>query len=469
MSVRLSWKAISVSLILLLSYEPARAQDRSSSPQDEKRPTSGVPDYTAVDSGSSQDIPSSGIEVKTPISIPPELEVRPLGSSYPLPTYETLLRWGPVYVRSLELMQNYSKFSNATSGAGSIFDQNSFNATVLSTEIVYDRLIDNSRLVVEYAPNVQVVNGQVSSNFVNQTVSLNWVRPLSPRWTLGLSDNFRYYSVRNLYGYYYLNADAFRSTIVTGGIVPSSFLDGGGSWLNESTQANFAYALSPTTSISVAPVFAYNHVTGQVNGPTTTDSFLYGGTVGWNKQISQNSSINASYGYQILEQNGTGTPYQYGQVGYSRKLGPSTVISLFAGLQTEGFVSGRNWNLTGSVQASRKIGRASASISYYRGMPLFSELGSQGLSQMVFGEFRYNFSQRWYVTAQGGYEDSLTTNIINLSGKFASGEVGYQVSPQISCFASYSYKTQAGSDPNLLVGSRYYYAGGIRWHARPAR
>jgi len=366
-------------------------------------------------------------------------------------------------------MQNYSKFSNATSGAGSIFDQNSFNATVLSTEIVYDRLIDNSRLVVEYAPNVQVVNGQVSSNFVNQTVSLNWVRPLSPRWTLGLSDNFRYYSVRNLYGYYYLNADAFRSTIVTGGIVPSSFLDGGGSWLNESTQANFAYALSPTTSISVAPVFAYNHVTGQVNGPTTTDSFLYGGTVGWNKQISQNSSINASYGYQILEQNGTGTPYQYGQVGYSRKLGPSTVISLFAGLQTEGFVSGRNWNLTGSVQASRKIGRASASISYYRGMPLFSELGSQGLSQMVFGEFRYNFSQRWYVTAQGGYEDSLTTNIINLSGKFASGEVGYQVSPQISCFASYSYKTQAGSDPNLLVGSRYYYAGGIRWHARPAR
>src|SRR6266478_2503893 len=109
-SVRLSWKAISVSLILLLSYEPARAQDRSSSPQDEKRPTSGVPDYTAVDSGSSQDIPSSGIEVKTPISIPPELEVRPLGSSYPLPpTYETLLRWGPVYVRSLELMQNYSK------------------------------------------------------------------------------------------------------------------------------------------------------------------------------------------------------------------------------------------------------------------------------------------------------------------------------------------------------------------------
>ncbi len=234
-------------------------------------------------------------------------------------------------------------------------------------------------------------------------------------------------------------------------------------------QANFAYALSPTSSISVAPVFAYNHVTGQINGPATTDSFLYGATVGWSKQISPNSSINASYGYQIIEQNGAGTPYQYGQVGYSRKFGPSTVISLSVGLQTESFVSGRNWNLTSSVQASRKIGRASASISYYRGMPLFSELGSQGLSQMVFGEFRYNFSQRWYATAQGGYEDSLTTSIIDLSGKFASAEVGYQVSPQIRCFASYAYKIQGGADPNLLAGTRFYYAGGIRWSARPAR
>ncbi len=202
MSGRLSWKAISLSLILLLCYGSTRAQDSSSSSQDKKRPTSGAPDYEAVNSGSSQDIPSSDNEVKTPVPIPPELEVRPISSSYPLPTYETLLRWGPVYVRSLELMQNYSKFSNVTSGAQNIFDQNSFNATVLSTDIVYDRLIKHSRLAVEYAPNVQFVNGQVSSNFMNQTVSLNWVEPLSPRWTLGLSDNLRYYSVRNLYGYY---------------------------------------------------------------------------------------------------------------------------------------------------------------------------------------------------------------------------------------------------------------------------
>jgi len=366
-------------------------------------------------------------------------------------------------------MHNYSKISNVTSGAQNIFDQNSFNATVLSTDIVYDRLIKRSRLVVEYAPNVQLVNGQVSSNFMNQTISLSWVQPLSPRWTLGLFDDFRYFSVRNLYSYYYLNQDVFRSTIVTGGIVPSSFLDGGGSWLNESAHANFAYALSPTSSISVAPVFGYNHVAGKINGPATTDSFLYGGTVGWSRQMSPNSSISASYGYQILEQNGAGIPYQNGQVGYSRKFGPSTVISLSVGLQTERFVSGRNWNLTSVVQASRKIGRASASISYYRGMPLFSELGSQGISQMVFGEFRYDFSQRWYAKAQGGYENSLTTSVIALSGKFAFAEVGYQVSPQISCFAGYTYKTQGGSDPNLLVGTRYYYAGGIRWSARPAR
>ena len=445
--------ALSIGGALFLHSGSVRAQESSTSSAEKGQ-------------ASTSDPQSPDNDVKAPVQVPPELEVRPMGSSLPLPTYDTRLRWGSLFVRSVELMHNYSQFQGVTAaGTQGIFDQSSFNATVLRPDFIFDRYLRHSRLVLEYAPLLEAVNGKFSSNFANQTASLEWVQELTPRLTLGLSDYFRYYSVRDLYSYY-VNADAFRNTIVTGSLVPSSFLDGGGSWLNESVQASFAYALSPTSSISVAPEFGYNHITGQLNGPATTDGSQYGVSAAWNKQISRHSAIHVSYRYQILRESGADTSYQYAQAGYSRSFGTGTSFSVSAGLETADFVSGRQWNVTTSVQASQKIGRGSASVSYSRGTPLFSELGSTGLSQMVFGEFRYNFTRRWYATVQGGYENSLTSSIIDVSGKYASAEVGYQLTSQLSCFTRYAYKTQDGGDPNLLVGNRYYYAGGIRWSAR---
>ncbi len=451
-----------VTMTLTLSSLPARAQSEPSTSQGQQVPP-GAPGQ-----GNPAGTPEQGKDaasdnpIKTPVPLPPDMEVRPIGSSTTLPSYDSFLRWGPIYLREVELLQSYDQISNTSGTNGGIFNQGSFNSTILRAAIVYDKPIGQNRLTLQYAPRLTVVNGHLSGDYMNQTVEFDWIQQLSSRWTLGVANSFSYFSVRSLYGDYFLDVNA-----VTGTDVPTSFLAGGGSWLNTTASANFAYALSPTSSISIAPFFGYGQVTGQINAASTSDLYQYGSKFAWTKQLSPYRSIRATYYYRIVGDLGNGVPYQSGELGISQQWGPSTALGASIGVLSEGFLSGTQWNISGSVQASRKLGRTIASIGYYRGLPLFSELNSQGVAQRVDGNLRLNFSQRWYWNFQGGYENSLTSNIVNVAGTYVSTEFGYSLTPQVNFLVSYARQIQSGSDQNLLVGTRNYVLGGIRWTARP--
>lgn len=417
----------------------------------------------AASGSSSQDAQSTDSDAKPAAYGPTAQDIRAIGSSTPLPTYDTLLRWGPVYVRSMEVFQSYDRIFGATGATTGIFNQDSFNATVLRTDIVYDHPTKLGRLVIEYAPRLTVVNGHVGADFVNQTLGLNFVQPLSPRWTLGLSDTFSYYSVRNLYGDYFLDVNT-----LTGATVPSSVLDSGGSWLNAGTQASFSYALSPTSSISIAPGFAYSRTTGLLNGPQATNGYQYSGTISWSKRLSPNFSLQADYGYRLVQSLGTRVPYENGDVGFSWQLGRYTTLGINAGMIAAGFTGNTDWAVSGSAQIAEKVGRSTFSIGYYRGVALFNEVGTQGISQVAQANYRVDLTQRLYWTASAGYESSLEKNVTDLSARFASAEVGYRISRQVDCFASYGYRIQSGGEP-LLAGRISSLIGGIRWSARPVQ
>lgn len=451
--------ALLVLIVLGFYAGPMAGQERQNPPQ-------GTPDPAANNPpGAVQDTQASDNTVKPPVYVPAEQEIRAIGSSVALPTYDTLLRWGPVYLRSMELFQTYTQVGDITSGAQGIYNQDTFNATVLRTDIVFDHPTKTGRFVVQYAPRIIVINGQVDADFLNQSLVANWVRPLSSRWTFGLSDNFSYYTVRNLYGDYFLDVNA-----VTGAAVPSSFLESAASWLNAGTRTSFSYALSPTSSLTISPGFNYSHTTGLINAPEPTNGYEYSGTLGWTKRMSANFSLSAEYGYRLVQSLGGHVPYHNGDLGFSWQLGSTTTIGLSAGVLTEGFATGTGWTVSGSAQIAEKWGRTIASIGYYRGTSLFNELGSQGVSQTAQATYRINLTRRLYWSAEGGYESSLTKNVADLSGKFASTEVGLQISPQVECFGSYGYKTQSAfGNSAILSGNVTTAIGGIRWTARPAQ
>jgi len=464
MGRRYCWNSISILILgTTLCSLAARAQsDPSAGQAQQPAPPARPGDVNPTDPAQQGQDAATDNVVKTPLLTPPEMEVRAIGSSLPLPTYSTFLRWGPVYVRNIELLESYDRINAIAGSDAGIFNQGNFTSTVLSADIVYDRQLGQNRLTLQYTPRVTVVNGQIGADYLNQTIGFNWNQQLSPRWTLGISNTFGYFSVRNLYGDYYLDINT-----VTGSAIPSSFLDASGSWLNTSTQASFNYALSPTSSLSIAPFFGYGRTTGQINGPATADIYQYGAKFAWTKQLSASRSVTADYYYRQVGDLGNGTPYQSGEISIYQQLGPSTVLGATGGVLSEGFSSGRQWTFSGGVQASRTIGRSAISIGYYRGFPLFSELNSQGVAQRVEASFRLNLSQRWYTSVRAAYEDSISSNTTTLSGKYATVEFGYNLTQQVSFFSSYAHKIQSGNDQNLLAGTRDYVLGGIRWTARP--
>jgi len=451
------WRRFFLTLLLVVGLAlSTRGQQTSQTSQSSSGDTPQSPTSTPTDS---PDNP-----VKTPLSTPPQIEVRAAGSSSPLPSYVSFLRWGPVYVRSFEFFQSYDQISNTVKQGGGIFDQGSFNASVFRTDIVFDKEMKRSRLEFEYSPRLTIVNGQVSNDFANQNANLKFVEQISPRWTLGVGGSVIYDSVRHLYGDYFLDVNA-----ITGSSVPSSFLDGSGSWLTSRVTTTLSYAISATSTLSIAPFYGYGHVGGSINGPQPYSLDQYGGQVRWVKQLSPTSTIEASYYPQAVQLRGTTVLYQTGDVGYTRQFGQFTNIALFGGVLSEGFASGHQWEFNGSAQLSEKFGRSMASVAYFRGMPLYFELGSQGVAQRIEGAYTVRLSQKWYWSVRGGYEDSLSGQNVDLSGKYVSTEAGYYVAKQWNCFFSYGYKFQSSNDPAILSGTRDFYSGGIRWTARPVQ
>ena len=458
MSLRLYINNLLGFMAIMAVTMPVQAQEGPSSTQGQAQKTDTK--TTGDDSSQSDDNP-----IKTPLLTSEVPEIKAIGSSTPLPSYESFLRWGPIYLRSVELLQSYEQLSNVAGGNQGIFNQGDFLATILRTDIVYDKQLKQSRLVLEFAPRLTVINGHVSSDFLNQTLSVQWVEALSPRWTLGISNTASYESVRSLYGDYFIGVPS-----VTGAAVPSSFLDGAGSWLNVTTDDTLTYALSPTSSISFGPLFSYGHTSGAITtSPQGGDVYQYGGHASWQKQVARTRSVQINYFDQVIGPLGEGISYQTVNGGVSQQIGPSTIVSISAGILSAGFPGGTQWSFSGSAQAARTFGRSRGSIEYYRGVPLFSEVLSQGYSQMVDVNYNFNLSERWYLTVQGGYEDTLSTNTPNISGKFISGELSHRLASQISCYVSYAHKVQSGSLQNLLVGTVDYYLAGIRWDAKPLR
>jgi hypothetical protein len=442
---------ICLDTLVMFSAFSLRAQD----PPPTQDPTA----QSSSDGSTSAQQPSDS-SPKSTVPVPAEMQVHFAGKTNPLLPSDSSLRWGHLYIRTLEFFQSYDQISNATSGTQGIYNQASFNASVFRTAIVYDQPLKKSRLAVEYSPRLTIVNGNVSSDFADQYTNLSWVNQLSPRWTLGIASAFSYYSVRHLYGDYFLDVNT-----VVGTNVPSSFLDGGGSWLNSNSSVSVAYALSPTSSISVSPFYSYGRVGGQIVAAQDYSIHQYGAKVRWQKQLAPSRSIFVLYYPRIVYDHGSGVTYHEGEFGYMQGIGASTTLSFAGGLLSQGFASGRDFTFSGSAQLSRKFGHSNASVAYFRGFPLFSELASQGVAQRVDGTYRLDMV-RWYWQAQGGYEDSLSSKILDISGKYVATEFGYNLTPQWTTYFTYGRKMQEGNVPSLLVGTREFFSGGIRWTAR---
>lgn len=450
-------------ILLALTFSPCASvqaqQESSSQPSTKPAPN---PDQA------NEDNPGTSAQDSATVPQPAFLasfapQIQQVGAAGNLLESISPLRWGPVYVGSAKYAQVFDRGTNFT-GQGAF--QNA--ASLFSSTVVLDKNFRTSRLALQYVPRIVVLNGQVQNEFTNQDVGFDTVFVLSPRWNMNIADHFTYLHSTNAFGDLYLDANA-----VSGTTLQKSFLQGPITWLSETVAVNFGYMIGPRARLSFAPDYVYSTTSGSSVAAGNETVRQYGGRFEIAYDLSPRSSIQGYYSAQENQYQRTfaGTVYQTIGLGYSRQFGVGWSLTSAFGASTANFASGRDWTATGSFSIVKAFQRSQVALALSRGHELAGYITNNYIDR-VDATYRRMFGQRWSALGGFGYERNISSSLANstgipqtngLWGKYATGDISYQVRPSVSFFADYVKLWQRGDNVQILTGDRDYIEFGVRW------
>jgi hypothetical protein len=454
-------------ILLALTFLPCasvQAQQESSS-QPSSKPASN-PDQANNEnlSTSAQDSASVPQPAFLASSAP---QIQQVGAAGNLLDNISPLRWGPVYVGSAQYAQIFDR-GTAFTGQGTF--QNA--ASLFSSTVVFDKSFRMSRVALQYVPRIVILNGHVQNDFTNQDASLDTAFILSPRWTMNIGDHFTYFHSANAFGDLYLDANA-----VSGTTLQKSFLQGPITWLSDSAAVNFSYMMGPRARLSFAPDFVYSTTSGSTVATGNETARQYGGRFGIVYDLSPRSSIQGYYSAQESLYQGTfsNTLYETMALGYSRQFGVGWSLSSTFGASTANFSSGRDWTATGSFSIVKAFQRSTVALAFSRGHELTGYI-TNNYTDRADVTYRRTLGRRWGVLGGLGYERNISGSLATstsisktngLWGKYAMGDISYQVRPSVSFFANYVKVWQRGDNIQVFTGNRDFVQFGVRWSPSP--
>src|SRR5262249_46327350 len=325
------------------------------------------PDATMQNQGQ----PNSQGENSNALSTPAILA---MNSATPLPSGRvSAIQFGPIYLQSFDFLQTEDAVTETGQGG-----TNWESFSELKAVIVFDRAFRESHFAVQYQPRLLLQNGSVSFDAANLTAGFNTQFHVSPRFTASFSNGFNYYSRVAQF-----NNLSLQSDLTTGGLVGSNFLEGGGHFLDDRTQLDFQYLISPRSQFEVMPTFYYYKSTG-VQGSVGTvaidSSYGFGLTATYGYLLSPTKSISFSYQEEDVHYSRTlsATNYQTLTATYSQQLSQTWRFSAGAGaaVYSGGSASGTTttpaksssvWTEHGQFSLIKEFNKGSVAFNYYRG------------------------------------------------------------------------------------------------------
>lgn len=447
----------------------SRSQQEQEPPPAQNPPTdpSAKPDATKPDTAvqSPQTQPSSQGESGNAVSPPPILA---LNSAAPLPSGRvSAVQFGPIYLQSADFLETV----DAITATG----QNSTNwgsFSELKAVIVFDRAFRDSHFAVQYQPRLLVENGAVSGDSSNLNAGFSTVFHLSPRFTASFSNGFNYYSrvaqFENL---------SLQSDLTTGGQVASNFLEGGGHFLDDRTQVDVQYLISPRSRFDVTPYFDYYEstgVTGNVSTLAIGSSYGYGLTANYSYLLSPTKSI--SFGYQgediHYSQALSTTNYQTLTATYSQQLsqtwrftaGGGAVVSsasAFTGTTTTPRQKSSIWTENGQFSLIKVFNKGSVAFNYYRGQQPGLQI-TNGFADRYDVSCSRQLTSRMGLNLAAGYYREFSS-ATDTRGLYATGGLNYGLTERWFINLQYGYKKQENGGATYQTGDLNYVSLGIRW------
>ncbi len=448
---RLLCFAASLGVLALVLAGPVSAQQESSSrtvtpPQAAADDAAKSGDPVAIDQSPSNTSPTLPAATSGPLR---------MGTARLL-DLRGAIRIGPFYVSSVDFAQALDEFRPS---GGTTMKGFRNVATFVRTFMVYQHAFRRGRLALQYEPHLSVINGHSELNYTDQELSLDLRYALSQRWGLDLADYFSYVRNRNRLGSF-LDAES-----VTGRTFPTAFVDTRGPWLSNGFSAGFTYHLSARTQLSFGPSIGYSHEFPGLTSSRSISSFSTGARAAISHTLSARKSIEGYYFYQrsIFSTDFPSTTYHTMGAGYSQALGSTWTMSTSLGVSTASSHNGpRPWHVVGSLGLVKAFPKSQLSFHFARGYGL-SGFISNRYADRVDAAFEHRWTQRLSTSVGLGYQRELGSAAGSYSGEYATGQVSYRLLANVSWFANYVYKLQAGGIAQAINGSRYFFSTGLRW------
>jgi hypothetical protein len=383
------------------------------------------------------------------------------------------LQWGWLSVRSISFQEYFDSITLESTGMPSASE--SLDASQLSAAIVLSHAFGAShttQLAVQYTPSLLISEGNVYPNTLNQTAGIDTTFQLSPRLGLQISDRFTYYGDQRDFSGLSLNVDYSLGTLAT-----NSFLNGPGKVIYNSASAGVSYLWSPTTTVSVTPMFGYENASG-VNDSQENLSALSGGAqVVVSHYLSASQTVGASYLGQYVDytNNTTAGGPQSSSDGvlqdflltYGKQIGATWRFSVGFGL-TNNTGADAQTGFGASAGISKSFRRMDFGVSYDRGHQFNGYITSASSDRIdvvntirVSRRLTTNSSAAYFRTVGGGP---------STSGFYATGQVRFGLTPSLGLTAGYAYTRQIGDGVYVVNGDTRLATIGITWSpAVPAK
>ena len=382
------------------------------------------------------------------------LRVHQMGAATPLPTGRvSALQFGPVYLQSADFYLALETI-NATTLTNPLFE----SISIFRTDFVLDHSWRNSRFAVQYEPRLMITNGVVQADTANLTATWGTLLMVTPRLSIGLRNNFGYFSQQAQFQGLNLQGD-----LTTGTLVQAQFLEGPGHILNDRSEADVRYLLSPRNRMDITPFFDYYFTTG---APTSnvTESKSPGAEFGFSRLLSPTSTIGLGYTLQdtVFDNLLPRTLYQTVDVTYAQEVGPTWRFAATAGVSRASTrVGPAQVTGVGTFDLIKLFRDSELTFQYNRGQRVGLQI-TDGFAELYDVAYHRNLTARTkFTTGLGYYRQLMATT--NTSGLFVAPSLGYQISDRWFLEAVYTFKNQQNGGANFESGRFNFASIGIRW------
>lgn len=406
------------------------------------------------DSSDNPSVPSGAVD-------PYAGTLKEVGTGLPLfGTSATPLRWGDFSISRLEYLGLHNDFQPNGPGPDTVT-----NASLFRTGLMFDHSFRSSRLVLQYLPELAIINGQLSKDAsANNSFEVGTSIPITGRMSLTLQDSFLQNKASQLIPQNYL-----ATNWSAGAVSQNNFLNNNGNFLSNTVSGAAQYALSPRTSMAITPTFTYAYISASGNPSVeNTEGLAYGLTASISHALSPLRRVGAAQSYQHVRQL-SGIPinasYITTSVFYSEQISRSWWVTGAAGAShqnSSNLSQGRNWAFSGGGSVTGSLSSSvGLSLAYTRAV-MFNNYISTRQSDRVDATIDLHVLSRLrWSNGAGFYREAGPSP--RTTGKYAGVSLSYNLYADIYLFGAFTHTFQSTTTQQLLSGIQDTAAFGVRW------